>query len=122
MELLELASKIEPEHPSPYNNKGQILRLLGRDSEALVALNHAIDLCNTSPSNSSHKKVLRLSSAQRGWLHFRADHTDEAFRDFEIAANLGCSESRRMAVRCNPCAKLCNQIVHEIINSKFYSS
>lgn len=102
---------------SLLNNKAQILRLLGRDSEALECLN----LVLSNPTIFKNKTVLRQASAQRAWLYFRTGDNETAFKDFECAAKLGCLESKRMAVRCNPYAAMCNQMLHEIIGSTFYS-
>lgn len=99
---------------SLLNNKAQLLRLLGRDSEALECLDLVL-------SSSAARKVVRQSSAQRAWLHFRSGDNEAAFKDFECAAKLGCLESKRMAVRCNPYAAMCNQMLQEIIGSTFYS-
>lgn len=105
---------------SLYNNKAQILRLIGGEAninEALELLDTAINISKTAKNNY----ILRLSSAQRAWIHFRAGKTEEAFKDFELAGKLGCGESRKMAVRCNPYAAMCNQFMQEILGSKFYS-
>ena len=122
LDLIEEALKLDQNDPSIYNNKAQILRLIGDDNSALKCLNLAIKLSSATPKPKSSKKVLHLASAQRGWLHFRFDRIEEAFDDFERAGELGCLESRRMAVRCNHYAAMCNQMMQEIINNKFYYS
>ena len=119
LNLIELAIKSCPPdisvYPSIYNNKAQLLRLLGRDSEALLLLNEILSINNLS------NRVRRQSSAQRGWLLFRAGNTGAASKDFEVAGGLGCLESRRMAVRCNPYAAMCNQLLQEIIQTTYYT-
>ena len=121
LNLIEEAIKLcgsaesDPNHQSLLNNKAQILRLLGRDSEALECLNIVIS------ADVISKMVLRQASAQRGWLHFRSKDTESAFKDFERAGKFGCLESRKMAVRCNPYAAMCNQMIQSVIESKFYS-
>ena len=119
LELIDQAIKLCPEASlaSLYNNKAQILRLQGDLNQSLHLLNQSISLASSSLNN----RVLRLSSAQRAWIHFRAGKMEEAFKDFEVAAKLGCGESRRMAVRCNPYAAMCNQFMQEILGSTFYS-
>ena len=102
---------------SLLNNKAQILRLLGRDSEALECLN----LILSTSALTTNPAVIRQASAQRGWLHFRSGDNEAAFGDFERAGKLGCLESKRMAVRCNPYAAMCNQMLQGIIESRFYS-
>lgn len=101
---------------SLLNNKAQVLRLMGRDLESLQCLNKIF-----SYPQVTSKTVLRQASAQRGWLHFRLGDNEAALRDFERAGMLGCLESKRMAVRCNPYSAMCNQMIHEIIGSTFYT-
>lgn len=120
LNLLEDAIKLCPEgdlgyYPSIYNNKAQILRLMSREQEALSLLNQLLSLPNLPT------QVLRQSSAQRAWLLFRAGGQEAAFKDFERAGKLGCGESKRMAVRCNPYAAMCNQMLQEIIQSTYYT-
>lgn len=119
LELIDEAVEKCPEEQraSVYNNKAQILRLQGKTEEALLLLDSAIALLNTNNCDA----LLRLTSAQRAWIHFRAGRTDAAFKDFQVAGKLGCLESRRMAVRCNPYAAMCNQFMQEILESTFYS-
>ena len=105
---------------SLYNNKAQILRLIGDDESIIEALK-LLDSVIEFSFNTNNNRILRLSSAQRAWIHFRAGKTEEAFKDFELAGKLGCGESKRMAVRCNPYAAMCNQFMQEILGSTFYS-
>lgn len=118
LELLNEAIKIDPSDPSPYNNKAQVQRLLG-EASALETLNEAIKLSQISRND----RVLRQSSAQRGWLNFREGNLVEASNDFKISSDLGCPESKRMLVRCNPYAAMCNQMLHELIgtSSTYYT-
>lgn len=122
LETIDKAIDLCPKYlrASLYNNKAQILRLIGGDDrikEGLEVLDSAINLSKTANNN----QILRLSSAQRAWIHFRAGKSEEAFKDFELAGKLGCGESRKMAVRCNPYAAMCNQFMQEILGSTFYS-
>lgn len=121
LELLDEAITIDPLDPSPYNNKAQIQRLLGITGEAVFeSLNEAIKL---SQQLSQNERILRLASAQRGWLNFRLGNLVEASKDFKISSELGCAESKKMLVRCNPYAAMCNQMMHELLSSKtFYSN
>ena len=125
LNLLEKAIKIvqndfiefkDQSMKSLLNNKAQILRLLARDSEAFECLNLIL-----SDSIDKNNNVIRQASAQRGWLHFRSGDNEAAFKDFDRAAKLGCLESKRMAVRCNPYAAMCNQMLQELIGSTFYT-
>ena len=90
-----------------------------RDEEALSVLEACLSLCH-----ADNAPIRRRALAQRGWLNFRAGRREQAFRDFEEAGRLGCVESKRMAVRCNPYAQLCQEIVFGILQAeqnKFYS-
>lgn len=107
--------------PLPTSNRAQILRLLHRDGEAMSALKMAMRLCHNDP-HERFAAVLRQASAQTGWLNFKAGRTEEAFAAFETAGRLGCVESRSMATRCNPYAALCNEMLQELLGSKFYST
>lgn len=104
---------------SLLNNKAQILRLMNRNDEALACLNQILNVIDGS--TPVPKMVIRQASAQRGWLLFRSAQNEEALADFERASRLGCLESKRMAVRCNPYAAMCNQMMQELIGSQFYS-
>lgn len=117
-EAIILSSITDSAYYSLLNNKAQILRLMDKNDEALHYLNQVLGVKDNSVIN---KKIIRQSSAQRGWLYFRAGNTEAAFIDFEVASKLGCLESKRMAVRCNPYAAMCNQMMQELTGSRFYS-
>ncbi len=93
---------------------------MGKEGEALCVLNDC--LFQSSELNSPiHRRAL----AQRAWIYWRAGDTKAAFKDFEEAGKLGCLESKRMAVQCNPYAKLCNEMLFSVLkseNKKFYSA
>lgn len=95
--------------------RAQILRLLRRDDEAMECLNACL---HASPDDGIKRRAL----AQRGWLHYRKGETDAAFADFEAASQLGCLESKRMAVRCNPYAKLCHEMMLEMLDRQYFSA
>ena len=124
MELIDEAVQECPKNlrASVYNNKAQILRLQGGEAkiqESLELLDSAISLLKISGSDCDF--LLRLASSQRAWIHFRAGRTESAFKDFQVAGKLGCLESKKMSVRCNLYAALCNQFMQEILESTFYS-
>lgn len=122
--LLDQAIHLAPHHPSPYNNKAQLLRLIRRDEEALNCLNKSITLSLSSSNHHPQKyhSILQKAYAQRAWIHFKCSRNDAAFADFESAAKLGCGESRQMAIRCNPYAAMCNQMLHELIGKTYFSN
>ena len=118
LKYLQQAIDTAPQYPSPYNNRAQVYRLMGKMDEALEDLNKAIA---QSPVND-FPLVRRQALAQRGWIYFRDESkSDAAFADFEEAAKLGCEESKQMAVRCNPYARLCSSIMQEVFSKLYYS-
>lgn len=118
--LLAQAIALAPAYPSPLNNRAQVYRLFrqpARTEEACADLEAALVLATVE----DFPLVRRQALCQRAWLHHAAGRTEEAFRDFEAAAVLGCGEARRMAVKCNPYARLCNDIMQEMLNRLYYS-
>jgi len=111
------AVKLYPDHPSPLNNRAQILRLLRQDDEALTDLNAAI---TSEGGATDYPLVLRQAYAQRGWLHMARDQLTEAKEDFDKAAELGHPEAAKLASRCNPYAAMCNAMLAQVMQ-KFYS-
>lgn len=88
---------------------------MNQDDEAMECLNACLQ---ASPEDCIKRRAL----AQRGWIHYRRGETDAAFADFEAAAHLGCLESKRMAVRCNPYAKLCHEMMLEMLDPHYFSA
>jgi tetratricopeptide (TPR) repeat protein len=133
--LLTQAIALAPEYPSPYNNRAQVYRLLGEQEKSLADLNRAIELCDSAAPND-FSLVKRQALNQRAWLRYQAaadgggegeggdgdeKNSDAAYKDFEAAAALGSTDARRMAVRCNPYARLCNDIMQEMLSRLYYS-
>lgn len=123
LNLINKAISIEATLPetnvcSMLNNKAQILRLLKRNEEALECLNQVLD---DESNKSITNNILKNASAQRGWIHFRSGNLEAALKDFQMASQLGCLESKRMSIKCNPYAAMCNQMMQELIGSQFYS-
>lgn len=116
IQLLQKGTGIAPNYPSPFNNLAQIYRLQKRNDLALDALSKAIELCN-----DDFPQVKKQAYAQRGWLRYGEEKTEEAAADFEAASRLGCAESAKMVVRCNPYARLCSSIMQEMLNKLYYS-
>lgn len=119
LELFNSAIKLAPKYPSPYNNRAQVLRLLKRDQEALSDLDQAINLCL---SDGSLPLILRQAYCQRAWLRYNTDQFEDAFVDFEAASKLGSSDAKKMAIKCNPYAQLCNNIMQELLQKLYYSN
>lgn len=120
LELLGQAIAMAPTYPSPLNNRAQVYRLFKRPSrteEARADLEAAL----AQATVEDFPLVRRQALSQRAWLHYADGSMEAAFRDFEAAAALGCTEAQRMAVRCNPYARLCNDIMQEMLNRLYYS-
>lgn len=113
--LLTRAIELAPEYPSPYNNRAQVYRLGGQKDLALSDLNRAIELSMDFPD------VRRQALCQRAWVLHSKDKLEDAYRDFEEAGKLGSEDARKMAVRCNPYARLCNNIMQEMLSRLYYS-
>jgi Tfp pilus assembly protein PilF len=84
---------------------------MNREKEALQVLN---DCFSQGPEPSIRRRAL----AQRAWIYYRAGKNEAAFQDFEGAAKLGCSDSKKMAIRCNPYAQLCNEMLIGVLKSE----
>lgn len=113
--LIDKAINAYPEHPSPRNNRAQILRLLHKDTEALTDLHTTLSL-----ATPDYPLVQRQAHAQRAWLRMAREELAGAKEDFEAAAALGHPDADRMAVRCNPYAAMCNAMLAQVMQ-KYYS-
>lgn len=116
-QLLDKVIATCPTYSSAYNNRAQLYRLLGDRDLALADANEAI----RHARQKYRPSVLRLALCQRGILRREGGHPEEAFNDFEEAGKLGLEDARKMAVACNPYAKLCNSIVQEMLDKLYYS-
>lgn len=114
--LLTEAIAKAPNYPSPFNNRAQVYRLLTDHGCALADLEIALEQCG-----NDFPLVKRQALCQRAWIRHAAGHREEAFADFDAAGKLGCEEARKMAVACNPYAKLCNSIMQEMLDKLYYS-
>ena len=112
--LLQECISIAAELPSLYNNLAQTYRLLHMNCEALSAVELAIHYCKQR--HETETLAMRQAHAQLGWLLYRTGDSEAAMVAFNLAARLGCLESRAMANRCNPYAQLCSQMMTEAIN------
>lgn len=115
-----------PTYPSPHNNRAQVRRLilsaenknsLKEEKEIMDDLNAAINLCK-----DEFPVVKRLALCQRASIHYGKGDNEAAFRDFEAAAKLGSKVGRRMATACNPYARLCNNIMQQMLQSLYFSN
>ncbi|KNC86225.1 hypothetical protein SARC_01634 [Sphaeroforma arctica JP610] len=99
-----------PTYASAHNNRAQVLRLLKKDDEALEDLTKAIEL------SEGKGKVAENAYFQRAALYkFRRDE-DKARDDFQKAADLGNIQAKEELVALNPYARMCNQMLAEVMN------
>ncbi|XP_008307199.1 tetratricopeptide repeat protein 36 [Cynoglossus semilaevis] len=110
LQLFSQAIQILPQRASAYNNRGQVLRLLGNTAGALQDLDQAISLSDGTGRTACQALV------QRGLLRRLTCQNDAARADFERAAALGSEFARQQAVVLNPYAALCNKMLAEVIN------
>lgn len=113
--LLTTAIEMAPNYPSPLNNRAQVYRLRGQVEDALNDLNRAIELSTDFPG------VRRQALCQRAWILHSQGKVEDAYEDFAEAGRLGNEDARKMAVRCNPYARLCNTIMQEMLEKLYYS-
>ncbi|KAI8366768.1 uncharacterized protein BYT42DRAFT_587821 [Radiomyces spectabilis] len=110
LKTLEQCIGLEATYASAYNNRAQIYRMRKEDDLALKDLNHVIDTASNQP------KILRQAYTQRAILRRQQGDLAAAQRDFEMGAKYGNSIARTIAVRENPYAKMCNQVMMEVMN------
>lgn len=109
LDLFTQAIDLMPDRASGYNNRAQALRLSGRNDDALVDLNKAIEL--------SHGKGKAGVNAlcQRALLLLLKSKDEEANRDLQAAAQEGHDFAKSMLVRMNPYSALCNQMLTQMM-------
>jgi tetratricopeptide (TPR) repeat protein len=109
IDLLSEAILKFPNNPSLYNNRAQIYRLSKKDDLALA------DLLKAKPLPLYPYVECKINE-QLGWLLFKKGETENAQKCFERAAELGSEDAKRMSVRCNPYAELCNAMFREALS------
>ncbi|KAI8922824.1 hypothetical protein BC831DRAFT_474051 [Entophlyctis helioformis] len=105
---LSRAVTLCPVYASAYNNRAQVLRLLGRPDEAYDDLCKAIDHGTTTNS----QQTLKQAYTQRAIIKRSRGDEAGADQDFAKGAQYG-NEIARGMVKNNPYAKLCNAMVTE---------
>ena len=115
LELINLAIETAPEYASPYNNRAQVYRLLGRTEEAVSDLDTAIQLCG------GVGKSAEMAYTQRGLLLKLQGEDDRAWSDFKNAADLGGVFAKSILVQTNPMAALCNRMLKEAVSNLYPS-
>ncbi|XP_053676787.1 tetratricopeptide repeat protein 36 homolog [Anopheles nili] len=109
LDLLGKSIESAPERPAPWNNRAQVYRLLGKENDALLDIEKALEL-----SNQSGRTGCR-ALCQRGIMKRKNDDIDGARQDFEAAAKLGSKFARTQLIELNPFAALCNQMLREVM-------
>ena len=109
--MFNAAIELAPKMASLYNNRAQLLRLMGDNERALQDIDKAIDLSN------SVGRTAAQAYTQRALLHMLAKDEDEARQDFEKAGQLGGKFAACQAAKLNPYSKLCNQMLDQAMNS-----
>ena len=116
LNLLNEAISKYPQVPSVWNNRAQINRLLSQDEAAIRDLLKAKELLKEYIDPYTELRV----NEQLGWLMFKKGKSEEAQEYFRVAADLGSEEAKRMQVRCNPYAELCNAMFREAMSQNVY--
>ena len=115
LQLINLAIDTAPDYASPYNNRAQLYRLMGRTEEAISDLDTAIELCGGVGRSAE------MAYTQRGLLLKLQGQDDRAWRDFKNAADLGGAFAKSILVQTNPLAALCNRMLKEAVGNLYPS-
>lgn len=86
---LDRSVLVAPDRASLYNNRAQVLSLLGRQDEALRDLTAAVER-----AGDAQRRTLRQALCQRGALRRRSGMAEAAREDFERAAKMGSKFAR----------------------------
>jgi tetratricopeptide (TPR) repeat protein len=115
---LEIFSSLisdNPNYSSARNNRAQVLRLMGRDDEALKDLDYCLSL---KPSRSISRQVYTQKSIiYKKRKDFKA--SDEALVK---AAQCGSAEAKCIVKEKNPFAKMCNQAYFQAVDASLNDS
>ncbi|EGD83437.1 tetratricopeptide repeat protein 36 [Salpingoeca rosetta] len=112
-EALAAFSELIKENPSRaagYNDRAQVYQMKGDKDSAMKDLDYAIEKCELST------KVAQQVYAQRGVLKRLNGDTEGARKDFETAGMYGNAWARHEAVKLNPYAALCNQMLKQAVD------
>jgi tetratricopeptide (TPR) repeat protein len=96
-----------PYYGSAYNNRAQVYRIMGNENSALVDIEKAIEYGDGS--------VLKQAYTQRAIIKKKVGDEQGAELDFQKGAQYG-NKVAKSAVKNNPFAKMCNEMVNQIIN------
>eukprot|EP01147_Barroeca_monosierra_P008682 gene8682-1074_t len=110
LEVFNVVINERPNRGSGYNNRAQVYQIKGDKESAMKDLNRAIEECPLTT------RVAQQAYAQRAILKRLSDDTDGARKDFEMAGKYGNVWARHEAVKLNPYAALCNQMLRQAVN------
>ncbi|RUP51315.1 hypothetical protein BC936DRAFT_148804 [Jimgerdemannia flammicorona] len=96
-------------YASAYNNRAQAYRLLGEVDNAMDDVTKAITY------GQGDAKILRQAYTQRAILRRNAGDIEGSLADFERGARHGNVVAKAVAVNENPYAKMCNNILLEVM-------
>ncbi|KAI8979213.1 hypothetical protein BDF20DRAFT_912838 [Mycotypha africana] len=111
LELLNECISMEDKYASAYNNRAQVYRLQEQLGKALADLDYVI-----SDIGEGQPKVLRQAYTQRAIIKRQQGDLVGSKEDFQAGARLGNPIARNIAVNENPYAKLCNQVMMEVMS------
>ncbi|KAI8638635.1 hypothetical protein BD408DRAFT_485379 [Parasitella parasitica] len=113
LEILCQCIQMEDKYASAYNNRAQVYRMNNELDKALADLDHVI-----SDVGEGQPKILRQAYTQRAIIKRQQGDLVSSKKDFEMGAKLGNPVARNIAVAENPFAKMCNQVMMEVMNSE----
>ncbi|GAA5802506.1 hypothetical protein EDC94DRAFT_392074 [Helicostylum pulchrum] len=113
LELLNQCIEIESKYPSAYNNRAQLYRLGDNLDGALLDLNYVIE-----DIGQGQPKILKQAYTQRAIIKKQQGDLEGSRKDFAEGAKLGNPVARSFAVSENPYAKMCNQVVMQVMNQE----
>eukprot|EP00043_Microstomoeca_roanoka_P008293 m.79898 g.79898 ORF g.79898 m.79898 type:complete len:212 (-) comp14187_c1_seq1:189-824(-) len=100
-----------PTRASSYNNRAQLHQLKGNKDAAMNDLNFAIDKCILTTA------IAQAAYAQRAVLKRVLNDVEGARKDFEMAGKYGNAWARHEAVKLNPYAAMCNQMLKQAVDA-----
>ncbi|KAI9021625.1 hypothetical protein CLU79DRAFT_752506 [Phycomyces nitens] len=112
LELLNKCIDMEPAYGSAYNNRAQLYRMLHKNNEALDDLNKVISLAEGQP------KILKQAYTQRAILKRQNGDIMGSKEDFAIGAKYGNPIARNITIQDNPYAKMCNQVMLQVMSQE----
>ncbi|KAI7868954.1 hypothetical protein BDF14DRAFT_1789720 [Spinellus fusiger] len=115
LSLLSECIRIEPTYASAYNNRAQVYRMMNKEDLALEDLNKVIEIAQDQP------KVLRQAYTQRAILKRHQGDLQGSQQDFAKGARYGNPIARNILVQENPYAKMCNQVMMEVMRREIPS-